>query len=157
MFSGPVARGFETSAMPLQSPVLRLTHYCLAYHPVYLAYLVILLQVYLICHWMPSWSSSIASGVGPSVLGSQLGCGQLFLVLCICTCHHPWSGAVWRVLLAMSGQSRVGWAGRLNSAVAARRASGCGLRVGSCQSGGGGRPSAASSICFPTVSGFYCE
>lgn len=27
MFSGPVARGFETSAMPLRSPVLRLIHY----------------------------------------------------------------------------------------------------------------------------------
>ena len=49
MFSGPVARGFETSAMPLQSPVLRLTHYRLAYHPAYLAYLAILPQEYLLC------------------------------------------------------------------------------------------------------------
>ena len=50
MFSGPVARGFETSAMPLRSPVLRLTRYRLAYYPAYLAYLVILLQEYPLCH-----------------------------------------------------------------------------------------------------------
>ena len=48
-FSGPVARGFETSAMPLRSPVLHLIHYRLAYHPAYLAYLAILPQEYLLC------------------------------------------------------------------------------------------------------------
>jgi hypothetical protein len=36
LFSGPVARGFKTSTMPLRSRVLHLTCYCLAYHPSYL-------------------------------------------------------------------------------------------------------------------------
>ena len=72
--------------MPLRSLVLRLTHYRLAYHP---AYLMILLQEYLLCRWMLSRSSSIAFGVDPSVLGSQLGRGLLFLVLRIRTCHKP--------------------------------------------------------------------
>ena len=47
LFSSPVARGFETSVMPLQSPVLHPRCYCFAYHPLYLSYLVILLPAYL--------------------------------------------------------------------------------------------------------------
>jgi hypothetical protein len=50
LFSGPVARGFETSAMPLRSPVLHPICYCLAYHPSYLPYLEILLPAYLKYH-----------------------------------------------------------------------------------------------------------
>lgn len=47
--AAPVARGFETSAMPLRSPVLRLRRCCLIYHPAYLACLVILLPICRIC------------------------------------------------------------------------------------------------------------
>jgi hypothetical protein len=50
LFSGPVARGFETSVMPLRSPVLHLRFYCLAYQPACLSYLEILLPAYLICY-----------------------------------------------------------------------------------------------------------
>jgi hypothetical protein len=48
-FSGPVARGFEISVMPLQSPVLHLGCYRLAYHPPYLSYLLIRPSAYPIC------------------------------------------------------------------------------------------------------------
>jgi hypothetical protein len=47
-FSGPVARGFEISMMPLQSLVLHLGCYHLAYHPPYLPYLEIPFLTYLI-------------------------------------------------------------------------------------------------------------
>jgi hypothetical protein len=46
LLTSPVARGFETSVTPLQSPVLHLRCYHLVYHPPCFAYLAICRLVY---------------------------------------------------------------------------------------------------------------
>ena len=69
LFSGPVVRGSETFVMPLQSPVLPLRCYRLAYHPPYLAYRGSLLQAYLTDRGSPVYYSVLLTIAISRLLG----------------------------------------------------------------------------------------